>query len=89
MITASLQPLCNGLLHLKSTPPRRFWKIVPQKGCELGLSKRDQIFHLEEPNELIYLEFTLPLYEMFFKCSTGGVWNSNGVAQYTLTSDVA
>ena len=35
----------------------------------------------EEPNKLIYLKFSLPMYECFLKSSTGGVWNSNGVAQ--------
>ena len=32
------------------------------------------------PKELIYLEFTLPLCSIFLKSSTGGVWNSNGIA---------
>ena len=31
------------------------------------------------PNELIYLEFTLSLCQMFHKSSTGGVWSSYGV----------
>ena len=39
------------------------------------------MFHLDVPNELIYLEFTLSLCYMFLKSYTGGVWNSNGVAQ--------
>ena len=41
-----------------------------------------KIFYLEVPNKLIYLEFTLPLYKMFLKSSTGGVWDLNGVAHY-------
>ena len=28
----------------------------------------------------MYLKFTLPLWEMFLKSSTGGVWIINGVA---------
>ena len=31
-------------------------------------------------NLSVYLEFTLPLCCMFLKPSTGGVWDSNGVA---------
>ena len=48
----------------------------------IRLSQGEKIFYLEVPNELIYVEFTLPLCNMFLKSSTGGVWNSNGVAQY-------
>ena len=40
-----------------------------------------KIFNLEVPNEVIYLQFTFPLCYMFLKSSTGGVLNSNGVAQ--------
>ena len=39
----------------------------------LSLSQREYIFYSKVPNELIYLEFTLPLWEMFLKSSTGGV----------------
>ena len=44
------------------------------------------MFYLEVQNELIFLEFTLPLLGMFHKSSTGGVWKSNGAAHYTVTS---
>ena len=37
----------------------------------------------EVPNKLINLKLTLPLKEWLLKSSTGGVWNSNGVAQCT------
>ena len=75
-----------GLLHLKFPPP--LWKILEQctkGGCEisnaptfcvsfrLGLSQREWIFYFEVPNELIFLEFKLPLCKMFLKSSTGGV----------------
>ena len=36
----------------------------------------------EVPNMLIYWKFSLPLLEWFLKSSTGGVWNSNRVAQF-------
>ena len=39
----------------------------------------------EVPNKLINFKFTSPLYEWFLKSSTGGVWNSNGVAQTDLS----
>ena len=39
------------------------------------------MFYVKVPNEFVYLEFTLPLLEMFLKSSTGGVWNLNGVTQ--------
>ena len=39
---------------------------------------------LEMSDKLTYLEFTFPLCKMFLKSSTGGVWNSNGVAQLQL-----
>ena len=83
-------------MTVASAPPPpggRFWKSAPLGECvflnaytfrvvfRLGLSQRECIFHLEVPHELTYLEFTLPLYKMFLKSSTGGVWNSNGVAQ--------
>ena len=35
-------------------------------------------------NELIYFVFTLPLCQMSLKSSTVGVWNSNGVTQYSI-----
>ena len=44
------------------------------------------ICYLEVPNELICLKFTLPLCKMFLESSTGGVWNSDGVAQVILYS---
>ena len=45
------------------------------------------MYNFELPNGLIYLEFLLPLKEMFLKSSTNRcVWNSNRVAQCVISS---
>ena len=43
---------------------------------------RELIFYLEVPNKLICLKLTLPLSKMFLESSSGGVWNSNGLAKW-------
>ena len=70
------------------TPCGRFRKIVLQGECEFSneptfcvifefdLSQREEVLLLEVPKELLYFEFTLPLYYMFLKSR---VVNSNGV----------
>ena len=52
----------------------------------IRLSQGEYLFYIEVPNEVINYEFTLPLWSMYLKSYTGGVWNSIGVANYTTTT---
>ena len=65
----------NGLLHLKSIHPcGRFWKSVSQRGSEFS-------YALDLPCDF-YIRFITEGANVLFKSSTGGVWNSNGIAQF-------
>ena len=83
----SIRPLCK-ILGKKCTRGRVWFWNAPSFCVifRLGLSQREYIFYLEVPNEVTYLQFTLPLWGMFLKPSKGGVgiqieWpNASGVA---------
>ena len=58
-----------------------FQMHVPSEWFSNKVYHKEYIFLLEMPNELFYFRFILPLWIMFLKSSTGGVWNLNGVTQ--------
>ena len=69
-------PVEDFILHWEC----EFSNALPSVGFFNKVYHRGSKYFIEMPNELIYLELTLPLKEMFLKSSTGGVWNSNGVS---------
>ena len=56
------------------TPYGRFWKSVSPRGCEFS-NALDLLCDF-------YIRFITEGVNVLFKSSTGGVWNSNGIAQF-------